>query len=84
MGRSTDMEQTLAAPAARIPDELAAVFERLYRDCRDDLYAYVAGMIRDRVAAEDVTAIAFERAFRRRRSFDPRRGDWRPRPNSRP
>jgi RNA polymerase sigma-70 factor (ECF subfamily) len=68
------MEQTLAAPAARIPDELAAVFERLYRDCRDDLYAYVAGMLHDHVAAEDVTAIAFERAFRRRRSFDPRRG----------
>jgi RNA polymerase sigma-70 factor, ECF subfamily len=68
------MEQTLAAPAADIPDELEAVFERLYRECRDDLYGYVAGLLRDRAAAEDVTALAFERAFRRRRSFDPKRG----------
>ena len=68
------MEQTLTAPATQIPDELAAVFERLYRECRDDVYAYVSGMLRDRAAAEDVTALAFERAFRRRRSFDPGRG----------
>ena len=68
------MEQTLAAPATEIPDELDAAFERLYRESRDDLYAYAAGLLRDRSAAEDVTALAFERAWRRRRSFNPKRG----------
>jgi RNA polymerase sigma factor (sigma-70 family) len=49
-------------------------FEALYRACRDDVYAYVATLLRDRAAAEDVTALAFERAYRRRRTFDRRRG----------
>src|SRR5262249_35845023 len=31
----------------------------------------------DRAAAEDVTALAFERAYRRRRTFDRRRGEER-------
>ena len=52
-------------------------FEALYRSSRDDVYAYVATMLRDRAAAEDVTALAFERAYRRRRTFDRRRGDER-------
>jgi RNA polymerase sigma-70 factor, ECF subfamily len=72
--RSTGMEQTLVAPAAEIPDELDVTFERLYRECRDDVHAYAAGLLRDRVAAEDVTALAFERAWRRRRTFNPKRG----------
>jgi RNA polymerase sigma-70 factor, ECF subfamily len=49
-------------------------FEALYRSSRDDVYAYVATLLCDRAAAEDVTALAFERAFRRRRTFDRRRG----------
>jgi RNA polymerase sigma-70 factor, ECF subfamily len=49
-------------------------FEALYRDARDDVYAYVATLLRDRAAAEDVTALAFERAYRRRATFDRRRG----------
>jgi RNA polymerase sigma-70 factor (ECF subfamily) len=49
-------------------------FDALYRAARDDVYAYVATLLRDRAAAEDVTAQAFERAFRRKRSFDPARG----------
>ena len=49
--------------------------ERLYRSSRDDVYAYVAGMLRDRAAAEDVAALAFERAFRNRGRFDAKRGD---------
>jgi RNA polymerase sigma-70 factor (ECF subfamily) len=48
--------------------------EALYRASRDDVYAYVATLVRDPASAEDVTATAFERAFRRRRSFNPRRG----------
>ena len=35
------------------------------------MYAYVATLLRDRFAAEDVTALAFERAYRRRGSFKP-------------
>ncbi|MHB8492649.1 MAG: sigma factor, partial [Solirubrobacteraceae bacterium] len=63
-----------AAPPAATPQER---LERLYRACRDDLYAYVATVVRDRSLAEDVTALAFERAFRRRRLFNARRGSER-------
>ncbi len=49
-------------------------FESLYRTSRDDLYAYVAGLVRDRAAAEEVTAAAFERALTRRSSYKPGRG----------
>jgi RNA polymerase sigma-70 factor (ECF subfamily) len=60
-------------------DQLSAWkrFEALYRTSRDDLYAYVATLLRDPAAAEDVTALAFERAYRRRRTFDRRRGEER-------
>ena len=34
-------------------------------------------LLRDPAAAEDVTALAFERAYRRRRTFDRRRGEER-------
>jgi RNA polymerase sigma factor (sigma-70 family) len=49
-------------------------FDALYRSCADDLFAYVASLLRDRSAAEDVTALAFERAYRRRALFDLHRG----------
>jgi RNA polymerase sigma-70 factor, ECF subfamily len=52
-------------------------FEVLYRSSRDDVYGYVLTLLRDPAAAEDVTALAFERAYRRRRSFDRRRGEER-------
>jgi RNA polymerase sigma factor (sigma-70 family) len=52
-------------------------FEVLYRSSRDDVYAYVATLLRDRAAAEDVTALAFERAYTKRRTFDRRRGEER-------
>lgn len=52
-------------------------FEALYRSSRDDVFAYVATMLGDHAAAEDVTALAFERAYRRRRTFDRRRGEER-------
>ena len=65
------MRATAAAPAA---DDAPSAFEALYRESRDDLYAYVAGLLRDRSAAEDVTAAAVERAYRKRRRYDPRRG----------
>jgi RNA polymerase sigma-70 factor, ECF subfamily len=68
------MNKTLVAPAIEAPTEAETAFEALYRSSRDDLFAYAAGLLRDRSAAEEVTAQAFERAYRRRASFDPRRG----------
>jgi RNA polymerase sigma-70 factor, ECF subfamily len=73
-GRSTGVNETLVAPAVQAPSEAETAFVELYRSSRDDLYAYVAGMLRDRSAAEDITAQAFERAYRRRKSFNPKRG----------
>jgi RNA polymerase sigma-70 factor (ECF subfamily) len=52
-------------------------FDALYRDSARDVYAYVRTLLGDDAAAEDVTALAFERAYRRRASFDPRRGSQR-------
>ena len=57
--------------------EAAEEFEALYRSSAADVYAYVASLLRDRAGAEDVTALAFERAFRRRALFDVRRGSAR-------
>ncbi len=73
--RSRGVDQTLAAEARDTPAEADIAFEQLYRSSRDDVYAYAAGLLRDRSAAEEVTAVAFERAYRRRRRFDPRRGN---------
>jgi RNA polymerase sigma factor (sigma-70 family) len=55
----------------------AQAFETLYRATVDDLFAYVATLVRDRGAAEDVVAAAFERAYRRLHTYDPRRGSRR-------
>jgi RNA polymerase sigma-70 factor, ECF subfamily len=52
-------------------------FAELYRTSAADVYAYVATLLGDRTAAEDVTAQAFERAWRKRRSFDAQRGSRR-------
>ena len=52
-------------------------FDALYRDCARDLYAYVRTLLGDDASAEDVTALAFERAYRRRASFDDKRGSQR-------
>jgi RNA polymerase sigma-70 factor (ECF subfamily) len=68
------MNETVAAAATEIPTDADLAFDELYRRDRDDVHAYVAGLLRDRSAAEDVTALAFERAYRRRRSFNPKRG----------
>jgi RNA polymerase sigma-70 factor (ECF subfamily) len=52
-------------------------FDALYRATVDDLFAYVATLVRDSGAAEDVVAATFERAYRRRGSYDARRGSRR-------
>src|SRR5262245_10112927 len=76
-GRSTGMEQTLVAEAKDAPRDGDLAFDRLYRSSRDDVYAYVASRLRDGPAAEEVTAAAFERAYRKRHRFDPERGEAR-------
>ena len=74
--RSKDVNsvaEPVAAPAVRTsaPSE---PFEDLYRRTFPKVYAYVASLLRDRSAAEEVTAQAFERAYRKRRSFRSGRG----------
>jgi RNA polymerase sigma-70 factor, ECF subfamily len=54
-----------------------ARFDALYRETASDLFAYVMTLVRDRAAAEDVTAQAFERAYRGQAGFDARRGSQR-------
>ncbi len=71
-GRSEGVIESVTAP-----DTSWQRFEALYRSSRDDVYAYAFTLLRDRGAAEDVTALAFERAYRRRRTFDRRRGEER-------
>ena len=51
-------------------ETFAALYERTF----PRVYAYVASLLRDRSAAEDVTAQAFERAYRKRSSYRVRRG----------
>ncbi|HEV3053159.1 MAG TPA: sigma-70 family RNA polymerase sigma factor [Solirubrobacteraceae bacterium] len=71
------MVETLPKADERSPEASWARFEALYRSSRADVYAYVTTLLRDHAAAEDVTALAFERAYRRRRTFDRRRGEER-------
>jgi RNA polymerase sigma-70 factor (ECF subfamily) len=70
--RSTTMSVTLEQPPTATLD-----FDALYRTSRDDVYAYVVTLLRDRGAAEDVTAQAFERAFRKQDSYNAKRGGQR-------
>jgi RNA polymerase sigma-70 factor (ECF subfamily) len=49
-------------------------FEQFYARLRDPLYAYVLGLLRDRDSAEEVTAQAFERAYRTWSRVDAARG----------
>lgn len=65
---------TLPAAAS---GSIALDFDALYRSARDDVFGYVATLLHDRGAAEDVTALAFERAYRKRTTYDPRRGSQR-------
>jgi RNA polymerase sigma-70 factor, ECF subfamily len=51
-------------------ESFAALYERTF----PRVYAYVMSLLRDRSAAEDVTAQTFERAYRKRGSYRARRG----------
>jgi RNA polymerase sigma factor (sigma-70 family) len=65
---------TLTAQIPSRTSSAALDFEALYRAARDDVYGYVATLLRDRSAAEDVTAAAFERAYRKQRTYKASRG----------
>lgn len=71
------MNTALSEMVAEMPKRYALDFDLLYRDNRDDLFAYVCGMLRDRASAEEVTAATFERAFKHQRRFNPKRGNER-------
>ena len=71
-GVISTMSVTLDPPTSAGPAPLD--FDALYRSSRDDVYAYVVTLLRSRSTAEDVTAQAFERAFRKARSYDPGKG----------
>lgn len=72
------MSEAVAAPITDRPQEAVGLaFDQLYRESRNDVYAYAAGMLRDSAAAEEVTATAFERAYRKRARFNPSRGSAR-------
>jgi RNA polymerase sigma factor (sigma-70 family) len=77
VGRSKGVSEALVAPASDAPRDADLIFDQLYRTSRDDVYAYAAGLLRDRAAAEEVTATAFERAYRKRSRFNPERGSAR-------
>lgn len=62
------------SPPPPDPGGPAPPFEALYRSLMPRVFGYVATLLRDPSSAEDVTALAFERAYRRRRSFRLSRG----------
>src|SRR5919201_1505020 len=68
-------ESVVEAPVAfATKGESGESFEALYRRTLPRVYGYVASLLADRAAAEDVTAQAFERAYRKRLSFRASRG----------
>jgi RNA polymerase sigma-70 factor (ECF subfamily) len=74
MDRGDRRSTGVTATTLDVPATAALDIDALYRDARDDVYAYAATLLRDAGAAEDVTAQAFERAYRKRRRYDARRG----------
>lgn len=74
--RSRGVDDAVAerSPVRLTMESPAESFDALYERGFPRVYAYVASLLRDRGAAEDVTAQAFERAYRRRRSYRPSRG----------
>ncbi len=61
----------LTAPHEGLDDE---AFDALFRDCASDLHGYAISLLGNRSAAEDVTALAFERLYRSRSRLDRHRG----------
>ncbi len=68
------MNEAIAERVPGLAGDIPETFEALYERAFPKVYAYVASLVRDRSAAEDVTAQAFERAYRKRRSYRASRG----------
>ena len=71
------MSEAVAEPVSALratSQNPSEAFESLYRSSFRRVYGYVATILGDRSAAEEVTAQAFERAYRKRRTFRPSRG----------
>ena len=75
LARKGGVNEAIAEPVPTLvlPTE-AESFESLYERTFPRLYAYVASLVGDRAAAEDVTAQAYERAYRRQRTYRASRG----------
>src|ERR671923_1456283 len=74
LGRSTGVNEAVAERVPPVAGSEVESFAALYERTFPHVYAYVASLLRDRAAAEDVTAQAFERAYRKRRSYRARKG----------
>ena len=74
LGRSTGVNEAVAELTPAIRASEAESFASLYERTFPRVYAYVASLVRDRASAEDITAQAFERAYRKRRTYRSRRG----------
>ena len=72
--RSRDVNEAVAERMPVRAGTDADTFAALYQRTFPRVYAYVMSMLRDRSAAEDVTAQAFERAYRKRGTYRARRG----------
>jgi RNA polymerase sigma factor (sigma-70 family) len=72
--RSRDVNEAVAERMPVRAGTDADTFAALYQRTFPRVYAYVMSLLRDRSAAEDVTAQAFERAYRKRKSYRARRG----------
>jgi RNA polymerase sigma-70 factor (ECF subfamily) len=72
--RSRGVNEAVAERMPVVTGTESETFAALYERTFPRVYAYVASLLRDRSAAEDVTAQAFERAYRKRSSYRARRG----------
>jgi RNA polymerase sigma-70 factor (ECF subfamily) len=75
--RSTSVDHALATEAPATVSSAAGEqieFTSLYRETFARVFAYATTLLRDRSLAEEVTAEAFERAYRKRGSYRPGRG----------
>jgi RNA polymerase sigma-70 factor, ECF subfamily len=68
------VNEAIAEPVPTLAGDIPEPFEALYERTFPKVYAYVASMLRDRAAAEDVTSQAYERAYRKRRGYRAGRG----------
>ncbi len=68
---------SMAVSASSKQTEERLDFTELFQGSFDDLFAYVASLLKNNAAAEEVTAQVFERAYSKRRRYRPQRGSAR-------